>query len=463
MSFEVPTVGDVEAEMAPGAASSSQPWPKPAVAWYAVGVFALVLMFGQLDQGVINLLITPIKKDFSLADWQISFLTGVAPSLFFVVVGIPLARFVDTHTRKYVLAAGIGVCSLMTTLCGLAQGFWQLFGLRVFVGGGTAVNGPGSYSMLSDFFPRQRLALAIYFLQIGFILGTGVPGILGGYAVAMLSHTPAQHWMGLTIHYWQLVFMVVGLPALIGALLLLTVPEPPRRGAVQHGGQKAIPLWSIVGYLFKHWRLYAPMFFGLAFSAMETYGTLQWRVPFLERTYGWSIPQAALTLGVSNILFQLVGLIIGSWVTGRLTRKHDDANVRVVAIFYTLTPIFAILGPLMPNPWLSVFCAGMTGLFGLAGASPQNAAIQSVTPNQMRGQVTALYLFVFTVIGQGLGPVFISLFTDFVIRDESQIRTAMSVTAAFMTPIAALIIWLGVKPYGKAIAEIKRREAAGEA
>ena len=42
------------------------------------------------------------------------------------------------------------------------------------------------------------------------------------------------------------------------------------------------------------------------------------------------------------------------------------------------------------------------------------AAIQSVTPNQMRGQVTALYLFVFTVIGQGLGPVFISLFTDFV-------------------------------------------------
>ena len=461
MSMEIPTVGDVEASA--GAAQSSQPWPKASVAWYAVTVFALVLMFGQLDQGVIGLLITPIKKDFNLADWQISCLTGLAPSLFFVVIGIPLSRFVDTHTRKYVLAAGIGVCSVMTSLCGLAQGFWSLFGLRVFVGGGTAVNGPGSYSMLADFFPRPRLPLAIYFLQIGFILGTGVPGILGAYAVSQLSHTPVQHWMGLTIHYWQLVFLAVGVPALLGALLLLTVPEPPRRGGMQHGAQPAAPIWSIVGYLFKHWRLYAPMFFGLAFSAMETYGTLQWRVPFLERTYGWSIPKAALALGVSSILFQLVGLVVGSWVTKLLTRKYDDANVRVVAIFYTLTPIFAIAGPLMPNPWVSLFCAGMTGLCGLAGAAPQNAAIQSVTPNQMRGQVTALYLFVFTVIGQGLGPSFISFFTDFVIRDESNIRLSMAVTAAFMTPIAALIIWLGVKPYGRAIAELKAREAAGQA
>jgi MFS family permease len=457
MAMELPTVEEAEGEVGPRAAGSGQPWPKPAVAWYAVGVFAVVLMFGQLDQGVIGLLIRDIKADFKLADWQISLITGLAPALFFVVIGIPLARFVDTSTRKYVLAAGIGVCSVMTALCGLAQSFWQLFGLRVLVGGGTAVNGPGSYSMLSDFFPRPKLPAAIYVLQIGFILGSGMPLIVGAYALTQLSGVPVQQWMGLTIHHWQMVFIAVGAPALIGALLLLTVPEPPRRGAVQ---QQAQSLWSIIAYLFRNWRLYAPMFFGLAFSAMETYGTAQWRVPFLQRTYGWGA-NAGYVLGVSGILFQFLGLIVGSWFTGWMAKRYDDANVRVVAIFYTLTPIFAIAGPLMPNPWLSVLCAGMTGLCGLAGASPQNAAIQSVTPNQMRGQVTALYLFVFTVIGQGLGPSFISFFTDFVIRDESQLRLAMSSTAAFMTPIAALIIWLGVKPYGRAIAEVKAREAAG--
>ena len=459
MSMEAPTVGDVEATA--GVAQSSQPWPKAGVAWYAVCIFALVLMFGQLDQGVISLLIQPIKASWNLKDWQIGLLTGLAPSLFFVVIGIPLSRFVDTHTRKFVLAAGIGVCSIMTTLCGLAQSFWQLFILRVFVGGGTAVNGPGSYSMLADFFNRQRLPSAIYVLQVGFIVGTGAPLILGAYVLGLLHSTPDQHWMGLTIHVWQMVFMAVGLPALIGALLLLTVPEPPRRGGTQHGGvQQAQSLWQIIGYLFRHWPLYAPMFFGLAFSAMETYGTLQWRVPFLQRTYHWG-NEAGYVLGVANILFQFLGLLVGSWFTAWMAKKYDDANVRVVAIMYTLTPIFAILGPLMPNAWASVFCAGMTGLFGLAGASPQNAAIQSVTPNQMRGQVTALYLFIFTVIGQGLGPVFIGVVTDFVVKDESMIKYGLAGTAAIMTPLAALIIWLGVKPYGEAIAAIKAREAQG--
>src|SRR5215469_9330356 len=122
MSAELPTVGALEAEVGP-ASTSSQPWPKPSVAWYAVGVFALVLMFGQLDQGVITLLIRDIKADFKLSDQMIGLLTGLAPSLFFVVIGIPLSLFVDTSTRKYVLAAGIGVCSVMTTLCGLAQTF----------------------------------------------------------------------------------------------------------------------------------------------------------------------------------------------------------------------------------------------------------------------------------------------------------------------------------------------------
>ncbi len=130
---------------------------------------------------------------------------------------------------------------------------------------------------------------------------------------------------------------------------------------------------------------------------------------------------------------------------------------------YTITPIFAVLGPLSPNPWMAVAAAAMTALCGLAGAVPQNAALQSITPNAMRGRVTALYLFVFTVIGQGGGPIFIALVTNFLIKDQSQIRWAMAGTAAVMTPLAALIIWLGVKPYGRAIAQIKAREAAGQA
>src|SRR5205814_379297 len=106
---------------------------------------------------VISLLFAPIKRDFHLLDWQISMLTGLAPILFYAFIGVPISRFVDRGTRKYVLAAGIGISAVLTSFCGLAQNFWQLFVARVAVGGGNAVNGPGSYSMLADFFPRERL------------------------------------------------------------------------------------------------------------------------------------------------------------------------------------------------------------------------------------------------------------------------------------------------------------------
>jgi MFS family permease len=103
----------------------------------------------------------------------------------------------------------------------------------------------------------------------------------------------------------------------------------------------------------------------------------------------------------------------------------------------------------------------MALMIGIGGAVPQNAALQSVTPNEMRGQVTALYLFVFSVIGGGIGPTFIALFTDFVMKDELLLRYALSVSAVIMMPIAAWIMWSGVKPYGEAIAAIKIREKQG--
>jgi hypothetical protein len=50
-----------------------------------------------------------------------------------------------------------------------------------------------------------------------------------------------------------------------------------------------------------------------------------------------------------------------------------------------------------------------------------NAALQIITPNQMRSQITALFLFVFSIIGFGLGPTVVALFTDYVFHAESQI------------------------------------------
>ncbi len=459
MGLEAPTISEVESERLPRGAT--QPWPKPALAWYSVAVFAVVLMLGEIERNAIRFLIEPIERDFHLHDWKISILVGVAPSIFYALVGVPMARLVDSMRRNLILSIAVAIGAVTTSISGLAQTFWQFAVCRVLVGGGGAINGPGTYSMMADYFPRPKLPRAIAILQIGYISGNGLANVFGGLLVGLVAAWPVMHVAGLAIRNWQMVFVMAGGLGVLASLLLLTVREPARRGrAIQEPGQ-TMTLAQVAGYLWKYKALYAPQFLALAFSAVETYGNESWRIVFLRRTYGWGPQLSGVVLGFSAIGAQLLGLIVGTWLTERLARTRDDANLRAVAIFYSITPIFAVIGPLMPNPWLSVVCSSLTGMCGLAGAVPQNAALQSVTPNEMRGQVTALYLFVFAVIGVGIGPTFMALITDFIVRDEFKIRYAMAGSAAIMTPLAAIIMWSGVKAYGRAIGEVKAREALG--
>jgi hypothetical protein len=82
---------------------------------------------------------------------------------------------------------------------------------------------------------------------------------------------------------------------------------------------------------------------------------------------------------------------------------------------------------------------------------PFNAALQIITPNQMRGQVTALFLLIFNVIGFGLGGTVVAAFTDFVFGDESMLRYSMAATSALLGPIAIVTFWLGLKPYARSV------------
>ncbi len=443
--------------------AAGQPWPKPAIAWFAVCVFALALMFGELDRGVITLLVQPIKRDLELTDTQMSLLLGISVVLFYAFIGIPMSRLVDTMKRNVILSIGIALWSGMTAACGLAQNFWQLFLCRVCVGAGGAVHGPGTYSMMADYFPRERLPRAIAIMQIGYIIGGGASLLLGAVVIQAISGWQPTPVPGIgVIRNWQWVFILVGVPGLLVAALQRAVPEPPRRGRMMQGVRKAMPIVDIVRFLVRNWPLYLPMFLGLAVSAIESLGTQVWRPAFFQRSYGWTPAQVGYNTGVVQIAAALLGLVIGTWLTERLAKRQDDANMRAVAIFYTISFPFSIIGPLMPNPWLAVACGSISYMCGLAGAVPQNAAIQSVTPNEMRGQVTALYLFVFTVLGGGFGPTFIALITNYILRDENLLRYSMAGSAAIMGPLATLIMWLGVRPYGRAIMAVKDRERRGE-
>src|SRR6266702_1166565 len=143
-------VSEVVAPLA-GAGPAAQAWPSRGAAYYALLVVILATMLNFLDAQVFGMMAQRIKVDFTLTDEQLGFLIGPANVIFYVLIGIPMARLVDIYPRKIVLAAGIAAIGGITALGGLAQSLGPLFSSRMLVGAGGSAHAPGAYSMLSDY------------------------------------------------------------------------------------------------------------------------------------------------------------------------------------------------------------------------------------------------------------------------------------------------------------------------
>jgi MFS family permease len=436
--------------------SSSQAWPSSAAAYYGLAVIILATMLNFFDAQVFGIMGQRIKVDLHLTDEQLGFLIGPANIVFYVLVGIPMARLVDIYPRKIVLACGIAIIGGITALGGLAQSFRQLFSSRMLVGAGGSAHAPGAYSMLSDYFPPERLPRAIGFLQLGFIGGNSLGIYLGGLLVSLAAAWPVSHWMGLTIRGWQWVLMMVGAPGLLISLLLLLAKEPARRGTAAHG--KPLPVKAVVHEIWARRAVYLPLFIGLAFSATQAIGVQPWVAPFLIRTYGWNEAQIGQWLGLVFLVSSLIGVALGTLFVEWLSKRYNDAHVRASTILFAAAAPFSIIMPLMPSGKLALLCQGVALACGMASAVPQNSAIQRITPNEMRGQVTAIYLFMFIVFG-ALGSQLIGTITQRVFRSDAKLWETMVLTASVLMPLAAFAISRGIRPYGREVERLEALEA----
>ena len=465
MSINDPTAGEMAPADAQGlvpegpARTQDEPVETPA-AWYAVFIFSLSLMMNFIDRGVINLLIQPIKEDLQVTDTEISLLVGFAFVLFQIFVGLPLARLVDTKSRRIILGLSTLAWSGMTSVAGLCQTYAQLFVARIGAGVGESANGPATYSMISDLFPKHRLPRAISFMQLGYASGQGLSLLLGGLAFAWLSgFAPFNAGFFGELKAWQMTFIIIGLPGVILAILIMTtLREPRRHGQIKpaNQAQAALPVKEVAKFIHSNGKTYYPLFFGMGLKTVLSFGYITWIPAFYIRTFGWTPRDVGLVQGGIMLVVVPIALFLGSFLAEYWARKgRDDANMRVV-LFATVAAIpFSILYPLMPNDWSAAIMVGFFYLFAMMVPGPQNAAMQVVSPNQVRGQVMALYLFVFNIVGFGMGPTIVALFTDYIFGDPADLKYAMALAAAIIGPLAALIFWYGLKHYARSVAKAR--------
>jgi MFS family permease len=424
-------------------------------------------MVTYLDRGILSLLVEPIKHDLHISDTQMSLLMGFAFVLFYLLVAFPIARLVDYQSRRAILGVGTAIWSLTTAISGLARTFGQLFVCRVGSGVGAACSSPASFSMLADLFPREKLPRAFAVLFFGMFLGEGIALIVGGTLAGLFMRlSPVTLPVIGMLHGWQLTLIAIGLPGLLVAALMATVHEPARRGQMvvrdfpATAAPKRIPVKEVLAFVWKNAGVFLPMFASMGISATMGFGIRSWAPSFYVRTFHWTIVRYGLVQGLLSLTIMPIGAFTGSLMAERLARKgYDDANMRTVFIGQLLALPGMILFPLMPTAALSIVLSTAYTFFLSWTNAPMNAALQIVTPNQMRGQVTALFLFVFNVIGFGLGPTMVALFTDYLFHSDRMLGRSMAVVTLALGSLTAVIMWFGVKPYGRAMAQLKAQES----
>jgi MFS family permease len=212
----------------PENAQTAAPYQADRYAWYVLVVLVLVYVLNFVDRQIISILANDIKRDLGLTDADLGFLYGTAFGVFYSLFGIPLGKLADGWNRTRLLTVGLALWSAMTAFSGFAKNGGMLTGARIGVGIGEATASPAAYSLISDWFPKEKRATALAIYSSGLYLGGGISLLVGGQIVERWNAMFPDRSGPLGLAGWQAAFMAVGIPGLLLALWVSTLREPFR-------------------------------------------------------------------------------------------------------------------------------------------------------------------------------------------------------------------------------------------
>ena len=432
--------------MKPGAGFlEARPWPAQRLAWTALAILALANILSYLDRIVINLLVEPIQRDLAISDTQFGLLQGLAFGLFYTAMALPIGRLVDGGPRKPIIAIGVTGFSLFTLVSDLARSFGEMFVARSGVGAGEASGVPTAYSIISDMFPPEKLGRAMSVFTMTAFVGIGLAYIVGGVAIAAVAAWDAPGYLG-ELAPWRRTFLLVAAPGLVVALLLILVLKDPER----RGGQDRpkVPLGEVAAHIRSQRRALAFVFAGFSMITMSGYASTVWTPALFIRAYGWSAGEIGVAYGALYLVLGPAGALLAGWLCDRMTaRGSRDAPLKVAAWGYLGTGLFGGLAPLMPSGELALAVFAPAMLMATMPYPMAGTAIQLVTPNRMRGQVSALYMLVINLVGLGAGPLVVGLFNDALFTGPEGVRYSLAWVNAVAAPLAFALLWAGLRPY----------------
>jgi predicted MFS family arabinose efflux permease len=367
--------------------------------WYVLGVLTLVYALNIADRYSISTLIEPIKAELKLSDASVGFLTGVALALFYVTLGIPLATLADRANRRNIVAASLALWSLMTTVCGLTQTYWQLLLARIGVGVGEAGGTPPSTSIIADKFPAAQRPMAQTIFAIGASLGAWLGSSFAGQIADALG--------------WRAALIALGMPGLALAILLWLTVKEPRRGTLDpptvdpHPASFAQTLRFIPSQ-----RALVHLLLGGTIFTFWSWGLIWWTPAFLARSHNMTVGQAGAALGPIHLFAGTATVLVTSWIMMRRKAADPSYVTRLVAIVTLATIVPSLLAYWIDRTDVAIAMLWIFVPVLYLYIGPTLGLLQNLVPAGMRAQIVAVFVFTANVANLVVAPQLIGLISD---------------------------------------------------
>lgn len=379
---------------------SHAPWNNRTYRSYFLALLVISYTVNFMDRQLLSILLEPIKHDLNLADWQLGALGGITFALFYVTLGLPIAKLSDRYNRLNILTIAITCWSVATAACGLATNFLQMMFARIGVAVGESAGTPPSYSMISDVYPPEKRATATGIYLTGTSIGTGLGLLVGGWA--------SQIWG------WRAAFFIVAVPGVLLAVLMkLTLKEPPRglsENRVPEG--EASTVLGVVRLLSTRTTFLA-MAVASGIAAFSGYAMALWLPSFFIRSHGLSIGEAGTWLALANIVSGIIGAILGGMAADKLGKNNRRWLVLVPCCAMMLSAPLAYFSFTIGSTLIALIGTTVTLTLYHSWAPPIYAAAQNMVGLRMRAVTVSLLLFCINLIGLGFGPPVIGAISDY--------------------------------------------------
>ncbi|HEY4307152.1 MAG TPA: MFS transporter [Gemmatimonadaceae bacterium] len=425
-------------------------------AWYVVAVLTLANVSGFVDRQILSLLVRPIQRDFGITDTQMSYLLGLSFAVFYSVLGIPIARWADRSSRRAIMGGGVALWSVFTTLCSTASTFGRLFIMRLGVGVGEASLQAPSVSLISDYFPRERLSRAMSVYSLGIFVGSGLAYLIGGWVVGFASTEGMVNLPVIgAVRPWQTVFVAVGLPGFVIAALIVSLREPLRRAGDEKRPQE--PFSVFLRYVAKNKLAYLSHGLGFAVSGAVNFALGGWIPTLFVRSFGWNEGRAGIVQGTLTITIGVAGVLVGGRIAdGFVARGKIDGPMRVGIIAAVGMLISATAFPLMPTAGLAVAWLAVVNFFAAFPWGAAAAAAAEMAPVRLRAQSAALFFLLLNLISQTLGPISVALFNDHVFGRGAGVRYSIAIVSGVGMVLTIVLLSVGLAAYRETVSSRDR-------